>query len=424
MGNKQGKDKIEWTDETLNPVVGCTHNCHYCYARAQAKRRKKKCNLCYEFTPHAHLERLNTLNPKQKPKKIFIDSMWDWNCVSNDQNWLTTIIKKMAECKQHTFQILSKRPEGYQRFKFPNNCWIGTSIDTNKTALERYNALIGSNKNNLKYISFEPLLEDVNINLEGIGWIIIGADSRRRAKKPLQEWANKLIAQARELNTPVFVKDNYGYPERINEFPLNGKESEIMEIVKGTIRDNGGKFTSENIKNAKLWAYKIAMRSNSIEDQEYWLQRVFHSSRVARQYVNHIFSKERKHFKRSSSINEEYREDCIPQIPVHDIRSEISRTESYVCMKITLSELLDEIKEHHQGVIFTWILEKNDLERFLSNDFDKYLITLRNLEYFAKMDGTSIYANRSEFVKYSGYSTQNVRTLEKNLQKIYKRFYM
>jgi DNA repair photolyase len=52
------KTKIEWCDATINPVVGCLHNCPYCYARRQARRRKNECYLCYEFIPHDHLERL------------------------------------------------------------------------------------------------------------------------------------------------------------------------------------------------------------------------------------------------------------------------------------------------------------------------------------------------------------------------------
>ncbi len=117
--------KIEWTDRTLNAVVGCTHNCGYCYARGQAHRSahrqagawlKRKlgakkfellkslmsegemrtihegipvwCQDCHDFKPHAHLERLDQITPRQDPKKIFMDSMWDFNCKDNDPVFL------------------------------------------------------------------------------------------------------------------------------------------------------------------------------------------------------------------------------------------------------------------------------------------------------------------------------------------------
>ena len=60
---------------TWNPFVGCLHDCIYCYAREQAKRRKKKCKKCYNFEPHAHP---NRLNQKFKPDEtVFVCSMAD-----------------------------------------------------------------------------------------------------------------------------------------------------------------------------------------------------------------------------------------------------------------------------------------------------------------------------------------------------------
>ncbi|MBN1386355.1 DUF5131 family protein [Candidatus Woesearchaeota archaeon] len=216
--NNQNSDKIDWTDATINPVVGCTHGCTYCYARRMAMRRRPWCQLCYKFVPHAHLERLDKLKPTQKPKKIFIDSMYDWNCKDNDPKWTEAILAKIRECSQHTFQILSKYPQGYKDYDFPVNVWIGTSIDTQGRA----NFVLAPLKEaeaSVKFVSFEPLLEEVNVDLSGLQWIIIGANSNRGAERPPREWADKLIAQAREKGIPVWVKDNYNYPERIKEFP-------------------------------------------------------------------------------------------------------------------------------------------------------------------------------------------------------------
>jgi len=56
-------------------------------------------------------------------------------------------------------------------------------------------------------------------HMQYLDWIIIGADSTRGAKKPPQKWADWLIETAMEYNIPVFIKDNYGYPEIIKEFP-------------------------------------------------------------------------------------------------------------------------------------------------------------------------------------------------------------
>lgn len=146
--------KIEWTDWTLNPVVGCTHNCVYCYARRFAKRQGLD-SCCYNFLPHPHLERLDKLKPSQKPKQIFIDSMWDWNCKDNKDEWYEPILTKMRECSQHTFQILSKKPGGYAKFKFPDNVWIGTTITCNDDSY-LIDELVKSNSGTLKFVSIEP----------------------------------------------------------------------------------------------------------------------------------------------------------------------------------------------------------------------------------------------------------------------------
>lgn len=41
------KTKIEWADSTWNPITGCRHKCHYCYARGIANRfvSRKGCHL-------------------------------------------------------------------------------------------------------------------------------------------------------------------------------------------------------------------------------------------------------------------------------------------------------------------------------------------------------------------------------------------
>lgn len=115
----------------------------------------------------------------------------------------------------------------------PDNVWIGTSIDDNATAVQRYNDLIGySNSNVNRFISFEPLLQNINIgninNLEKIDWVIIGANSIPGADKPLHQWANNIMAQARNRNIPVFIKDNYGYPTSIKESPSRRNGVDIM----------------------------------------------------------------------------------------------------------------------------------------------------------------------------------------------------
>jgi len=219
--------KIEWCDKTLNPVVGCPHGCDYCYARQQAKRQLHRCKLCYAFVVHPHLERLNQLSPRQKPKKIFIDSMWDWNAIGVEDAWILEILAKMDECKQHTFPILSKRPIRYGRFEYPPNVWLGTSI-TGDGDLYRIHDLLKTPGDNLKFLSIEPIHKKIAFWFSGkealhqsIGWIIVGAETGHRIGKiiPEPEWIEALIENAWTVDIPIFIKDNVEWPEKIQEFP-------------------------------------------------------------------------------------------------------------------------------------------------------------------------------------------------------------
>lgn len=212
--------KFEWCEATLNPVCGCPHGCDYCYARRQAKRQKQRCMLCYKFIPHPHLERLDQLTPTQKPRRIFLDSMWDWNANGVKREWLLAILKKIRECPQHTFQILSKRPSRYSRFTYPENVWLGTSIAMDSD-LHRIEQLIQAVPNNLRFVSVEPIHERIEHDFSGLDWIIVGAETGHRKGKitPEKQWISEIIEKGKVKKIPVFIKKNVKWNQIIREFP-------------------------------------------------------------------------------------------------------------------------------------------------------------------------------------------------------------
>lgn len=217
--------KIEWCDATVNPIVGCPHGCDFCYARKQAKRQKQRCELCYNFIPHPHLERLDQIKPTQMPKKIFIDSMWDWNAKGIKKQWLLDILDKMNDCSQHIFQILSKRPERYSRFDYPDNVWLGTSVATNADCF-RIDQLLKSNSKNIKFVSIEPIHSRISHSFDGLDWIIIGAETGNRKGRiiPDKNWVSEIIDRGKEKEIAVFVKNNVNWPQVIQEYPIFGNK--------------------------------------------------------------------------------------------------------------------------------------------------------------------------------------------------------
>lgn len=120
------RTNIEWIDRTWSPVVGCTHECPFCYARSQAKRAKQRCDQCYEFIPHIHYARLLDINPRQRPQKISVGSKGDLFCPGVKPEWIDLVKERMVSCSQHTFLILTENPEAAARIDWPNNVCVKT----------------------------------------------------------------------------------------------------------------------------------------------------------------------------------------------------------------------------------------------------------------------------------------------------------
>ena len=184
------------------------------------------CEDCYNFRVHFHPDEVAKIAPQDKGKRIFVDSLWDFNANGVKDEWLHAIIAKMAECPQHTFMILSKRPKRYGRFQYPENVWLGTSIATSADCY-RVNDLRDLKLKNIKFVSIEPTHEHIDFwfSRKDIDWIILGAETgNRKGKiKPEKEWITSIIHNAREEGIPLFIKDNVGWEEKIQEYPKEAR---------------------------------------------------------------------------------------------------------------------------------------------------------------------------------------------------------
>lgn len=126
----------------------------------------------------------------------------------------------MEDCPQHVFQILSKRPKGFSRFKFPKNVRLDTSIATNADA-HRIDDLLDSGLNSLKFVSIEPIHGNIDHDLLGLDWIIIGAETGNTKDKIIPEKIRikNLTAYGKSHGILIFVKDNANWHVVIREFP-------------------------------------------------------------------------------------------------------------------------------------------------------------------------------------------------------------
>jgi len=210
------KTKIEWTDYTKNPIKGiCKMGCDYCYAIAMYKRFKWNPEI--RFVP----EVLDEIERIKQPSKIFLCSTHEFFGRWIPNEWRRSVLNKIKEYPQHIFQILTKHIERACIWNFPDNVWLGVTIDkmvgTRLICLRQSSAKI-------KFVSFEPLLGEIIIDLEGIDWIIIGAETgnRKGKVKPKEQWILNLLKEAEDHQIPIFMKNNlkpYYKGELIQEFP-------------------------------------------------------------------------------------------------------------------------------------------------------------------------------------------------------------
>lgn len=215
--------KIDWCTHTLNPVVGCTYGCSFCYA--------KKMNTRFGWIPkweepQFFPERLKMLESKT-PKIIFMDSMSDiadWK-----EEWTFKVFDKIRENEQHKYLFLSKRiveffakNDGsawfYNTLAENLNIYIGSSICRQKdTSLD--------DEDVSDFLSIEPILEPITIYSQYfLKWVIIGAETGNRKGKviPKREWIESIVKQCKEANIPVFMKSSLEWiwrDELIQEYP-------------------------------------------------------------------------------------------------------------------------------------------------------------------------------------------------------------
>lgn len=252
------KSKIEWTNNTWNPVTGCSkvsEGCKNCYAERDWKRlsaptrglplKHGNTRNIYTGRPftdvRCHPERLDQPLRWKKPKRIFVNSMSDLFHESVPEPFLNEIFGVMSLCPQHTFQILTKRPERmmtylsqgdiedlirdgqfqiakevvdpweyeYEIEEYPlPNVWLGVSVEDQHTADERIPLLLQTPVE-IRWVSVEPLLGSVNLSsfLYGkIDWAVCGGESGPNARPMRADWARSVRDQCIAADVPFFFK--------------------------------------------------------------------------------------------------------------------------------------------------------------------------------------------------------------------------
>ena len=148
--------------------------------------------------------------------------------------WINQILDVVRECPHHTFQFLTKNPNCYLQFEFPENSWVGTSINSDKDAQRA--KIIQEVKAPVRFLSIEPLLGEVSFDFAGLQWIILGTQTGKNPQKPKQQWIDHIIDQTRQLKIPLLMKDNISKYSTavIQEFQEEKNQQKRKRASKGT----------------------------------------------------------------------------------------------------------------------------------------------------------------------------------------------
>lgn len=208
--------RIEWTERTWNPVLGCTKisaGCKHCYAEVMARRLQAMGAPGYEHgfkTVRVLPNRLAEPLERSKPTLYFVNSMSDLFHDKVPEAFVRQVFDVMERTPQHTFQLLTKRAERLSRFaqarRVPDNVWIGVSVENKRHGVPRI-AHLQAAPANTRFLSVEPLLEDVGeLDLTGIDWVIVGGESGHKARPMKPEWARNVQRQCEAQGVLFFFK--------------------------------------------------------------------------------------------------------------------------------------------------------------------------------------------------------------------------
>jgi protein gp37 len=233
------KTSIEWTEQTWNPATGCTKispGCEHCYAEVMANRLKaigvKGYENGFKLTLQPH--RLQEPLQRKKPTAYFVNSMSDMFHEDIPASYIKSVFDVIEKTPWHTYQILTKRAERMadimKDINIPPNAWMGVTVENKKHGLPRIE-LLRKIKANVRFLSIEPLLEDLGkINLTGIHWVIVGGESGPKARPMKAEWVNNIKEQCKDFDVPFFFKQWGGWgpdgvkrPKKQNGRLLHGR---------------------------------------------------------------------------------------------------------------------------------------------------------------------------------------------------------
>ena len=274
--------KIEWTDHTFNPWIGCTKvspGCDHCYAenlmdtrmgvaswRPGAERvRTKDANWKMPLRWNAQADAFMAQHGRRQ--RVFCASLADVFDNAVDPQWRADLFDLIAATPNLDWLLLTKRignvgnmlPVPFDFDKHYPNVWIGATI-VNQVEADRDIPKLLDVPARVRFLSMEPLLGPVDLTGEWLtaklgaypfkglasehrtrlvdllDWVIVGGESGPRARPMHPDWARSLRDQCRAAGVPFLFKQ-WGEWAQAAELPVHPEATRLPGNLCRVTRD-------------------------------------------------------------------------------------------------------------------------------------------------------------------------------------------
>ena len=264
--------KIEWTDSTFNPWVGCTKirrvrgapsACDFCYAEKWAKRSgqvqwgnhpRRRTTEAYWRNPVTWNDQARSFQIKNKRRqRVFCASLADVFDNQVDLEWRSDLFNLIRECGQLDWQLLTKRPQNIRKMLPPDwgdgypNVWLGTTAEDAAAYRQRIPHLLKVPAA-IHFVSYEPAIGPLGqLDIDGLypDWLIIGGESGVRSDliRPTDpSWARDAITECRRLGAAPFLKQWGTYKNNPYVVEAGYSVQQAMKIDPPANGKGGGKL--------------------------------------------------------------------------------------------------------------------------------------------------------------------------------------
>ena len=231
-------------------MTGCTKispGCAYCYAERITLRFKRGGPFLPGMTTiRLHHDRLDAPAKWKTPKLVFVNSMSDLFHDEIPFDFVEEVFSRMAKYNQHTYQVLTKRPERMLEYlqwsnnrDWPSHVWAGVSVE-NQYWADRRIPLLTRIPAKIRFLSVEPLLKSIELRgyLNQIQWVIVGGESGPHSRPMKAEWVERIRKDCIDAGVPFFFKQWGGRHNKAAGRELNQQTWEEMpEVHPATLKE-------------------------------------------------------------------------------------------------------------------------------------------------------------------------------------------